>query len=189
MITSFFFKIFFYMSKFRSCAVIFFNDFFYLINSIVLQQFIFDILSNNCFVSTILLSNIVHVENSRNISSRECLQWSKLELFSSFCFFDCSIISLTEFRSFFLYFNALLFILWINSVKILNLHSINIFDDFDSKLVWISQNISCNRAFVAMKAKNISNTLISFIVVSNFSYIVMYFFIMHTNFLRSLSTF
>ena len=189
MITPFFFKIFFYMSKFRSCAVISFNDFFCLINSIVLQQFIFNILSNDCFVSTILLLNVVHAENSRNIFSRECFQWSKLESLSSFCFFDCSIIFLTKSRPFFLYFNALLFILWVNSVKTLNLHSINIFGDFGSKLVWISQNISCNRAFIATKAKNVSSTSAFFIIVSNFLYIVMYFFIVHTNFLRSLSTF
>ena len=189
MITSFSFRIFFYMSKFRSCAVISFNDFFCFINSIVLQQFIFDILLNDCFVNIILLSNVVHVESSRNIFSHECFQWSKFKSFSSFCFFDCSIIFLTKSRSFFLYFNALLFILWINFVKILNFHSINIFDDFDSKLVWISQNISYNRAFVATKTKNVSNTSTSFIVASNSSYIMMYFFIVHTNFLQNLSTF
>ena len=168
MITLFFLRIFFYMSKFKSCAIISFNDFFYFINSIILQQLIFDILLNDCFVNIILFSNVMHAENSRNIFSRECLQWSKLESLSSFYFFNCLIISLTKSRPFFLYFNALLFILWVNSVKILNLHSINIFDDFNLKLVWISQNISCNRAFIATKAKNVLNTSISFIVASNF---------------------
>ena len=189
MITSFFLRIFFYMSKFRSYAVIFFNDFFYFINSIVLQQFIFDILSNDCFVSTILFLNAVHVENSWNISSRECFQWSKLESFLSFYFFDCLIISLTKSQLLFLYFNALLFTLWISFIKILNFHLINILDGFDSKLIWISQSISCNRAFIATKTKNVLNTSVSFIIASNFSYIMMYFFIMHTNFLRNLSTF
>ena len=134
MIISFFFKIFFYMSKFKSCAMISFNDFFCFINLIVLQQFIFDILSNDCFVNIILLLNVVHVENSQNIFSRECFQWLKFKSFSLFCFFDYLIIFLTKFRPLFLYFNALLFILWINFVKILNFHLINIFDDFDPKL-------------------------------------------------------
>ena len=135
MITLFFFRIFFYMSKFRSCAVISFNDFFCFINFVVLQQFIFNVLLNDFFVSTILLLIVVHVKNSRNISSCESFVSSKFEWLSSFCFFECSIMFLMKSRSFFLYFNALLFILWISSIKILNLHSINILNDFDSKRV------------------------------------------------------
>ena len=158
MITSFSFKIFFYMSKFRSCAMISFNDFFYFINFVVLQQFIFYVLLNDCFVSTILFSIVVHAKNSRNISFRESLVNSKFKWFSSFCFFEYSIMFLMKSRSLFLYFNALLFILWINFIKILNLHSVNIFDDFDSKCVWIWQSILCNRAFIVTKAKDVLNT-------------------------------
>ena len=157
-ITSFFFKIFFYISKFRFYAMISFNNFFYFINFIVLQQLIFNILLNDCFVSTILFLIVVHVKNSRNIlfsqKSREFETWMTFVVL----FFRMLNNVLDEISIFFLYFNVLLFILWISSVKILNFHSINIFDDFDSKRVWIWQNISCNRVFVVTKAKNVSNT-------------------------------
>ena len=135
MITLFFFKIFFYMLKFRFCAVISFNDFFYFINFVVLQQFIFNVLLNNCFVSIILFLIVVHVKNSRNIFSRESLVSLKFKWLLLFCPFKCLIMFLIKSRSLFLYFNTLLFILWINFIKILNFHLVNIFDDFDSKRV------------------------------------------------------
>ena len=79
MITSFFLKIFYYMPKFRFCAMIFFNNFFCFINFVVLQQFIFNVLLNDCFVSTILLLIVVHVKNLRNIFSRESFVSLKLK--------------------------------------------------------------------------------------------------------------
>ena len=157
-INSFSINIIFYLLKFTFTTIIFFNSIFdfisFIISFIDMRLWLFEIR----FAIITLLSNLRDTIFDDIISTRD---------FDSFKFESLSF-------SFYFLFNfvALMFILWVNFIKILIRHAIETFDKSIWKYALILKRIIYNRILFILKVKNLLNILSFRIIIFTIKYML-----------------